>query len=29
VEESEPVPARLFEKILDRIDSEGLHLPAR
>lgn len=26
-EESEPVPAGLFEKILDRIDAEGLHLP--
>lgn len=26
-EEAEPVPAGLFEKILDRIDSEGMHLP--
>lgn len=26
-EEAEPVPAGLFEKILDRIDSEGAHLP--
>ena len=25
--EPEPVPAGLFEKILDKIDSEGLHLP--
>lgn len=25
--EAEPVPAGLFEKILDRIDSEGVHLP--
>ncbi len=26
-EEAEPLPAGLFEKILDRIDGEGLHLP--
>jgi hypothetical protein len=26
-EEAEPLPAGLFEKILDRIDSEGAHLP--
>jgi anti-sigma factor ChrR (cupin superfamily) len=26
-EEAEPVPAGLFEKILDRIDSDGTHLP--
>lgn len=26
-EEAEPVPAGLFEKILDRIDSEGMDLP--
>src|SRR5882757_9254089 len=26
-EEAEPVPPGLFEKILDRIDNEGLQLP--
>ena len=26
-EEAEPLPAGLFEKILDRIDGEGAHLP--